>query len=391
MCYYYLWKHDTFHITFTLVVDDFAVKYTSRKDADHLMHALKENYSVSEDWEGTKYCGISLKWDYTQRTCDLSMPSYIDRALQRFAHTPPPRPQHAPHDWQKPNYGAKTQYAPTEDTSAPLDTADTKRVQEVLGTLLFYARAVDSTMLVAIGDIATQQAKGTKATMKAIIYLLNYCATHPGAIIRYHASDMCLHVDSDASYLSVSKAHSRIAGFHYRSSHPDSDTKATESHTPPPTNGAILTPCQILKEVVSSAAEAELAGAFHNGKEACPIRITLEELGYPQPATIIITDNSTAAGISNDTLKQKRSKAIDMRYYWIRDRVRQGQFRILWKKGILNKADYFTKHHPASHHQQIRSSYLHIANASRPNYFEALQETEDNATQHDQKRVIAAN
>ena len=386
-----LWKHDSLPITFALVVDDFAVKYTSRKDAEHLMNALKENYSVSEDWAGTKYCGISLKWDYDKRTCDLSMPGYIERALQRFQHPHPARLQHSPHEWQKPNYGAKTQYAQAEDTSEPLDAADTKRVQEVLGTLLFYARAVDPTMLVAIGDTATQQAKGTKATMQAIIYLLNYCATHPDAIIRYHASDMCLHVDSDASYLSVSKARSRIAGFHYLSSRPSDETTSTAPQTPPPTNGAILTPCMILKEVVSSAAEAELAGAFHNGKEACPIRITLEELGYPQPATIIVTDNSTAAGISNDTVKQKRSKAIDMRFYWIRDRVRQGQFRILWKKGILNKADYFTKHHPASHHQQIRSSYLHIANASTPNYFEVLQENEDTTTQHDQKRVIAAN
>ena len=98
-----LWKHDTLPITFTLVVDDFAVKYVDRKHAEHLMNALKENYSVSEDWEGTKYCGISLKWDYAQRTCDLSMPGYIDRALKRFQHSPPARPQHAPHDWQKPN------------------------------------------------------------------------------------------------------------------------------------------------------------------------------------------------------------------------------------------------------------------------------------------------
>ena len=373
-----LWKHDTLPIAFTLVVDDFMVKYTKKADAEHLMNALKENYSVSEDWTGTKYCGIQLEWDYINRTCDLSMPGYIERAIQRFQHAPPTRPQHAPHAWQKPNYGAKTQYAETEDTTAPLDAAGTKRVQEVLGTLLFYARAVDSTMLVAIGDIATQQAKGTKATMQAIVQLMNYCTTHPDAIVRYHASEMCLHIDSDASYLSVSKARSRIAGFHYLSSNPsNTDTKSTQPQQPPPSNGAILTPCQILKEVVSSAAEAELAGAFHNGKEACPIRITLEELGYPQPATIIVTDNSTAAGISNDTVKQKRSKAIDMRFYWIRDRVRQGQFRILWKKGILNKADYFTKHHPASHHQQIRSSYLHIPNDRTKNYFEVLQENEE--------------
>jgi hypothetical protein len=134
--------------------------------------------------------------------------------------------------------------------------------------------------------------------------------------------------------------------------------------------------CQILREVVSSAAEAELAALFHNGKTACPLRICLEELGHPQPPTPIVTDNSTASGIANDTVKQKRSKAIDMRFYWIRDRVRQGQFHIYWKKGILNRADYFTKHHPASHHQQIRSSYLHSPSDSSKNYFEVLQDND---------------
>jgi hypothetical protein len=63
-----------------------------------------------------------------------------------------------------------------------------------------------------------------------------------------------------------------------------------------------------------------------------------------------------------------------MRFYWIRDCVRQGQFHVYWKRGILNKADYFTKHHPATHHQQIRSSYLHSPTASSKNYFDCLQE-----------------
>jgi hypothetical protein len=129
-----------------------------------------------------------------------------------------------------------------------------------------------------------------------------------------------------------------------------------------------------MREVVSSAAEAELAALFHNGKDACPIRVCLEELGHPQPPTPIKTDNSTATGIANDTVKQKRSKAIDMRFYWIRDRVRQGQFHIYWKPGILNKADYFTKHHPAKHHQQIRSSYLYSSADRSTNYFDCLQE-----------------
>ena len=128
---------------------------------------------------------------------------------------------------------------------------------------------------------------------------------------------------------------------------------------------------------MSSAAEAELGTMFVNAREAIPARKALEGLGYKQPRAPMQIDNSTAVGIANDTVKQKRSKAIDMRYYWIRDRVRQGQFRILWKKGSLNKADYFTKHHPAAHHRQIRSSYLHIPNDNTKNYFEVLQDIEN--------------
>jgi hypothetical protein len=143
-----------------------------------------------------------------------------------------------------------------------------------------------------------------------------------------------------------------------------------------------------MKEVLASAAESELASTYYNAKEACPEIICLEELGHPQPPTPIVTDNSTAVGIANDTVKQKRSKAIDMRYYWLRDRVRQGQFYVIWQKGVLNLADYFTKHHPEIHHIAVRSSYLHVRaspdsntqNSRSKNYFEALYEREALAT-----------
>jgi hypothetical protein len=216
--------------------------------------------------------------------------------------------------------------------------------------------------------------------MRGITHLLNYCASHPDAVVRFIASDMILHVESDASYLSEPKARSRAAGYYYLSNMPTTPPSAT---TPQPTaNGAINILCQILREVVSSAAEAELAALFHNGKEACPIRIALEELGHPQPATPIQTDNNTAAGIANDTVKQRKSKAMDMRFYWLRDRVRQKQFHVFWKKGSLNKADYFTKHHPASHHQQIRSAYLHASTDPTKNYFELLADANDDPTAH---------
>jgi len=84
-----LWMHNTRPIQFTLVVDDFAVRYTDTADATHLMSALRQHYQVTEDWDTTRYCGMTLKWDYQNRTVDLSMPGYIDRALKRFQHPQP--------------------------------------------------------------------------------------------------------------------------------------------------------------------------------------------------------------------------------------------------------------------------------------------------------------
>ena len=379
-----LWKHATRDTKFALVVDDFAVKYTSLADANHLLTTLGKLYVCTTDWTGQRYCGLTLKWNYERRTCEMSMPGYIERALQRFQHPTPSTPEFAPHAWKKPNYGAKMQFAQGPDTSEPLNAANINLIQQILGTLLFYARAIDSTMLVAIGTLASQQSTGTRATMIATTQLLNYAATNPNASILYRASDMVLHISSDASYLTAPKARSRAAGYHFLSSRPKDPTKPPLSTDPePPSNGAIHVPCQIMREVLSSAAEAELAALFHNGKEACPLRACLEELGHSQPPTAIQTDNSTASGIANDSVKQKRSKAIDMRFYWIRDRVRQGQFFIYWKKGSLNKADYFTKHHPASHHQAIRSSYLHIPNQRSKNYFECLQDNDNEEITND--------
>jgi hypothetical protein len=212
-----LWRHDKSDLIFTLVIDDFGIKYTNPQDVVHnLMTTLKALYKVSVDWTGGQYCGLTLEWDYKKRTCNISMPGYIACALQRFSHPPPTKPQHSPHAWQKPSYGNKIQYAPNSDTSPALDSKETKLVQEILSTLLYsYACAVDSTMLAATATIATQLTSATKQTMKAVVQLLNYCTTHPDAVMRYSASDMVLHIESQASYLSAAKARSRAAGYHF--------------------------------------------------------------------------------------------------------------------------------------------------------------------------------
>ena len=355
-----LWTHKTRKIKFSLVVDDFGIKYENKADAEHLLQTLRNKYPISVDWSGQLYCGLSIDWNYEKRHVDISMPGYVKAALHKFSHPQPTHPEDAPHIWTKPTYGAKIQYAETQSEAEPLPQPSVTRIQQIIGTLLYYSIAVDPTMLVAIGTIASTQANATEDTAKAIVKLLNYAASHPDATIRYHASGMVLYIHSDGSYLSAPKARSRAGGHFFLGHAPINPNKPPA--TQPPLNGPVHSTCHILRNVMSSAAEAEVGALFYNGQEAVPIRVTLEELGHPQPPTPMQTDNSTASGFANDTIKQKRSKAMDMRFYWIRDRVRQGHFLVYWRPGSENLGDYHTKHHSPAHHRQMRPVYLHIPN-----------------------------
>ena len=203
-------------------------------------------------------------------------------------------------------------------------------------------------MLPALGSIATQQANPTENTMKKVKQFLNYAATHPDVIVTYRASDMVIAVHSDASYLSESKARNRAGGHFFMS----------EDDDEPRNNGAVLTVAQIIKAVMTSAAEAELGGLYINSREAVPMRHLLNEMGHKQPPTPIQTDNSTALGVVKSTIQPKRTKAMDMRFYWLRDRENQNQFRTYWKAGPTNRGDYVTKHHAAIHHQSVRPVFL---------------------------------
>jgi hypothetical protein len=354
-----LWTHASRPVTFSLVVDDFGVKYTDKKDAEHLIHSLTQLYKISIDWEGTLYLGLTLQWDYSKRTVDISMPGYVRNALHKFQHPIPHRRQDAPHSWNEPNYGARVQYADQHDDTPTLPQQSVTLVQRIAGTFLYYAMAVDPTMLVALGSIASTQAKATQKTYDEVLWLLNYATSNPEAVIRYKASDMVLHIHSDASYLSEPKARSRAGGHYFLSDLSTCPTRPPTT-TPKP-NGPIFSLSRILRPVMGSVAKAEIGSSYTNGQEAIPIRTTLEEMGHPQPPTPMQVDNSTAEGFANDTIKQKRSKAIDMRFYWIKDRTRQGQFLVYWRPGSTNVGDYHTKHHSASHHRQMRKVFLHTS------------------------------
>jgi hypothetical protein len=174
-----------------------------------------------------------------------------------------------------------------------------KFIQKVRGKFLFLARAVDPTLLCPISAIVSQSAKPTTDTMQQTKQLLDYIASQEETVITYNASDMILAAHSDASYLSEPQVCSRAGAHFFLSNAADI----------PANNGAILNIAHIIKHVMASATQAELAALYINAREAVYIRIILEELGHKQPATPLQTDNAMADAVCNgkNTAKMHQS------------------------------------------------------------------------------------
>jgi hypothetical protein len=211
---------------------------------------------------------------------------------------------------------------------------------------------MEPTILVPLRTLESQLSTAISATIGAVSHILDYCSTHPEASIRYYASEMQLKIHSDASYLSEPKPKSRIGGYFYLGNKKNSSKK-------PLSNGPLICHTTVLKHVVFFVAEAEFGAVFVNAKEGTVTRTTLSEMGQKQDATELKTENTTADGFINNTVQQKRSNAMDMIFYWVKDRVKQDQFSIGWAPGDTTMGDYFTKHHSPEHHKRMIPYYLH--------------------------------
>ena len=143
-----------------------------------------------------------------------------------------------------------------------------------------------------------------------------------------------------AAYLNVSCARSR-AGAHIMHS----------KNTPVPSiNGPVLTIAQVIKNVMSFAAEAKLLGFFICAKAMVPLQNTLMEMGWPQPPLPVQCDNSTAIGVTNKTMVNNMLESMDMRLWWLCCRYSQDHLRYYWAPGNQNLANYSTKHHSPLYH-----------------------------------------
>ena len=313
-----LFRHDTRKTSFVLVVDDLGIKYQKSKpeDLEHLFTCLRELYSIKTNLGGDKFLGLSIRWNYTpvykDSTCEVSIPNYYTDAAKRFGITCDSN-VFTPEVCPDRNYHSPSSQQITFDDSPPLDAAGVKTLQGIVGVMLYAARAVDGMKLLPCSHLSSAQSKPTQTDLDAAYTLLRNAATFPNPTLVFRPSDMILRIIGDASYNSEPGARSR-AGVFYHLGMATDDTFI---------NGPILCLSSLIPTIVCSASEAEYATVYIAGKEGLPIRYTLDNIDCIQPATPITCDNTTAVKIIDGTCKLKRSRSIDQRYHWIRERVNE--------------------------------------------------------------------
>jgi hypothetical protein len=166
-----LWYHESRPTSFTLVINNFGIKYVNKEDIDHLISSIKTTYTLTEDWTVILYCGIALDWDYTNYTINISMPGYNKRKLQEYNHVKSKTIQTYPYMPAPKQFGSEAQWPLPLDAPPPLGKTDIKQFQQIVGSILYFARAVDTTVLMALSTIAIKQTNETKkARVKAPSY-----------------------------------------------------------------------------------------------------------------------------------------------------------------------------------------------------------------------------
>jgi hypothetical protein len=190
-----LFRNNDGTIRFALVVDDFAVVWSSSNAMQHLLTTLRKLYTIKVDFQGLKYLGISIDICRPQRHVTLSMPGYVSKLLKRV------RPNgikgaSTPSVYSPPNYSNPAAQKATVDTTPLASAEQQKELQVVIGTLLYYARTVDPSILTSVHELGSVQAKPTLKDMHKLERLLQYVSTHQNHGVRFHASTMQLQMQS---------------------------------------------------------------------------------------------------------------------------------------------------------------------------------------------------
>ena len=268
-----LFTHESRPIQFTLIADDFAVKWVNRSDFDHPLHSLETKHTMTCDVDEKQCVGMHLQWNCDTREVVCSMDQHIQDALSELEVTKPKQHFKGPSKSPSVNHGAKIQCI-EDDTSEPLTPEQTEFIQRVIGKFPFMARAVDNAPLHALNDPACQVSKGTQKTWEATQHVLKHIACNPAPAIRCRASDMILKAELDAAFDVTPDAKSRAAGCVHLGSKDNTQF-----------NAPVHVLSKTIKGVMGSAAEAEAAALHMNAHKLIPMRDCLNTPKHPQPPT----------------------------------------------------------------------------------------------------------
>ena len=336
-------------VQFSLVVDDFLVKYTDLTNINHLITTLKSRYGLKVDMDAKKYLGITLKWDYVNRICNISMPGYVIKHLTARGYQPKKWQTHSAIKFEPLNY-KKALLVADRDTTRKLTPAEKTDLQSIIGIFLYYARVIDCMILPAVSILATKQSAPTITDRAAAEIIMDYAYTYQDVSVDFHKSDMQATADSDATYLSEANASSRVAGLHYFGN--------LKSNPHQFVNGNVEVLCKQTLTKMTSACNSEYAGLFENSNKIIANRNLAEELGHHQEPSIIRTDNKCSHDICHRSCKMNKTKSMDMRYHVTRERQDTGIIDVQWGPGVLNNADLFTKIQPVKVIKEKRNMYV---------------------------------
>jgi hypothetical protein len=346
-----LYRNQSGSVYFTLVVDDFCIYYRTRQDAENLIKVIEQEYILTTDWDCKSYLGMNIVFKEDHSDVSISIPGYVERAIKRFLPENSTNTRKSPSIYISYKFSENNSEFDQLDPDPKVDNLEFKWLQQLVGTFLYYARAVDPSIIVAVTKLASELSQATKATIKKATHLLEYMNTYPNASIRYRPSTMKIIGQSDASYLSESHARSRWGYLFYcQLLNPENDYDI---------NGTIECMSLVSKVVVSSACEAEYGGIFVLAKKSIPFMETVSDLGYPQSMCTLITDNKPAITIAEETKIIGTSKSFDMRFHWIKDRVNQKQFELRYWETEYIQADFLTKIFPGRIFLEKRKQFVY--------------------------------
>jgi hypothetical protein len=319
----------------------------------HFKQSLEKVWKIKLNVKGDKFLGLDLKWDYNpdNPTLEYSNNRVIPDGLKRFFPGETLKGADTPGIYST-HWNVKDE---VEEEPAPMPLIK-QLVMEFCGTFSHLARTARPDIISQVNEISQTQANPTTLTHKQVYQLANYLARYPKASCIMTATDMQLRCHYDDALRPHARHKAAAVIYH-----------ANIKDAPETIGNVTEIMCKLPISCVASILEGEYCAGFLAGQIMYNHKVILEELGYPQTAIQFFGDNTTAVGITNDSMKIKKSKAVDKSFHWMRDKVRCGDYISSHIATTLNSSNIFTKSlAPKDHHREIKP-FVRFAKADPSN------------------------